>query len=296
MNSAGKILCIGYGYTAGFTAKRLQAGGWTVSATARSQEKAALLDADGVMPVLWAKDGFFSPDIFRDQDAILITTPPDANGCPAHAAATRAIAQTAARLRWIGYLSSNGVYGDHDGAWVDEGSETKPSTDRGRRRLAAEDQWRDFADLHDLPLVIFRLPGVYGPGRSALDTVRSGKARRIIKPGQLFNRMHVDDIAAALVKSLMATRYCNLYNLSDDEPSPPQDVVDYACALLDAAPPDRVKLADADLSPMGRSFYAENKRVSNKRMKETLGVKLQYPTYREGLDAIFKDTTLKERG
>ena len=181
-----------------------------------------------------------------------------------------------------------GVYGDHDGAFVDETSDLKPTTDRARARIAAEADWAGLGVAWSLPLIIFRLPGIYGPGRSALETVRAGKARRIVKEGQVFNRMHVDDIAAALAASMENPRIHDLYNLADDEPAPPQDVIEYACTLLDVAPPPLTPLEDADLSDMAKSFYSDNKRVSNARMKEALGVTLQYPTYREGLDALFK--------
>jgi nucleoside-diphosphate-sugar epimerase len=190
-------------------------------------------------------------------------------------------------LRWVGYLSTNGVYGDHGGALVDENSSLRPTSERARRRIQAEADWASLAAAWELPLFIFRLPGIYGPKRSALDAARAGKARRIDKEGQVFSRMHVDDIAAALCASMTRPRLYGLYNLADDEPAPPQDVVAYACRLLGLEPPPLTPIDKADLSPMSKSFYADNKRVSNKRMKKALGVALRYPTYRDGLDAIF---------
>ena len=192
-------------------------------------------------------------------------------------------------MQWIGYLSSNGVYGDHDGAFVDETTSPVPSSDRGKRRLAAEQEWQAFARHLSTPrLMIFRLPGIYGPGRSALDSVRSGSARRIVKPGQVFSRMHVDDIARAVIAGMNTQTHHTVFNLCDDVPSPPQDVITHACELLGVSPPPEIALDDADISEMGRSFYADNKRVRNTRMKEVLGVSLLYPDYKAGLAAILK--------
>ncbi len=283
-----KLLCLGHGYTAHFLSARLRARGWRVSGTTRSPEKAARLAKDGVEALLW--NSILSGASWLDGvDAVLISTPPDADGCPSYAAAARAIAERAGNFRWIGYLSANGVYGDYGGDWVNEDSELRATSARALRRVNAERQWRELARAHDLPLITFRLPGIYGPGRSALETVRAGKARRIYKQGQVFSRMHVGDIAAALDASMTTPRRVDLYNLADDEPAPPQDVIEYACKLLGVAPPPLTPLEDANLSAMAKSFYADNKRVENARMKESLGVALAYPSYREGLNAIAKD-------
>jgi nucleoside-diphosphate-sugar epimerase len=187
---------------------------------------------------------------------------------------------------WIGYLSTNGVYGDHRGAEVDEGSPLLATSPRGRARIAAENAWRAFAGEQGHRLVIFRLPGIYGPGRSAIDQVRTGRAQRIYKEGQVFSRMHVEDIAAAVDASLHRPEAGALFNLADDEPAPPQDVIDYACRLLGVPSPPLIPIEEAQLSEMARSFYADNKRVSNALMKRALGLILLYPTYREGLSAI----------
>jgi nucleoside-diphosphate-sugar epimerase len=216
----------------------------------------------------------------------LVSTPPTENGCPALNTIKAAASNTKLGVKWLAYLSTNGVYGNHDGAWVDETSELRATSVRATRRAAAENAWRAFADQFDLPLIIFRLPGIYGPGRSAIDSIREGKAKRIYKKGQVFSRMHVDDIASALAASMERPGAYDLYNLADNEPAPPQDVVEYACQLLGVEPPPLVSIEDANLSDMAKSFYADSKRVSNKRMKETLGVTLQYPSYREGLKAI----------
>lgn len=287
---SGKILFLGYGYTAKALARLLRDKGWALAATARTPEKAAALQKEGVEPVLWSKEGL-SAEAFGDVDAILVSVPPAGRACPALAASAAAIAERAASIKWIGYLSSNGVYGDHNGAWIDEDSALRPSTERARERIAAEAEWAAFGAEFILPVVIFRLPGIYGPGRSAIENVREGRAKRLFKAGQVFNRMHVDDIAAALAASLENPRAGDLFNLSDDEPAAPQDVTEFACALLGVKPPPLLPIEDADLSEMARSFYADNKRVSNRRMKEALGVKLRYSTYREGLAAIVEATS-----
>lgn len=282
-----KILFIGYGYTAKALAALLSADSWRLAATARSAEKAASLSAAGVEPVLWTQAGL-GPETLDGVDALLVSTPPCGDDCPAFAALKDALPTKARDISWTGYLSSNAVYGDRGGAWVDETSDLRPMTDRGYARVAAEARWAGFAVEWSMPFAIFRLPGIYGPGRSPLDSVREGRAQRVFKEGQVFNRMHVDDIAATLAASIARPLASDLYCLADDEPAPPQDVVEYACRLLGVAPPPLTPLDEANLSEMGRSFYTENKRVSNARIKEVLGVTLAHPTYREGLDAIHR--------
>jgi nucleoside-diphosphate-sugar epimerase len=194
-----------------------------------------------------------------------------------------------ATLQWVGYLSTTGVYGDRDGAWVDEADAVAPSMARTRRRVAAEGHWQ----ASGLPVHVFRLAGIYGPGRgrNALEAVRAGTARRIVKPGQVFGRVHVDDIVQALRASVARPNPGAVYNVADDEPAPPQDVVAFACALLGVAPPPEVPYEQVELSPMARSFYADNRRIDNARIKRELGVILRYPTYRDGLRAILAQET-----
>jgi nucleoside-diphosphate-sugar epimerase len=187
-----------------------------------------------------------------------------------------------AQFHWASYLSTTGVYGDRHGDWVDETSPLAPTTERGHRRLTAETQWQSLG----LPMHIFRLAGIYGPGRNQLVSILDGSAKRIVKPGQIFSRIHVEDIAGVLAASIARPNPGQAYNVCDDEPCPPQEVVAFAAALLKRAAPPEIAFADADLSPMAKSFYAESKRVSNQRMKEELGYKLLYPTYREGLTAL----------
>ena len=194
------------------------------------------------------------------------------------------------RLEWIGYLSTTGVYGDTGGAWVDESAvHRRRAAARGRRRVKAERGWRALGAAHGVPVHVFRLAGIYGPGRNAIASVRRGAAKRIERPGQVFSRIHVADIAQVLAASIARPRAGAIYNVCDDEPAPGADVVAHACALLGVAPPPPVPLADAGLSPMARSFYADNRRVSNALIKEELGVELRYPDYRAGLAALLAE-------
>jgi nucleoside-diphosphate-sugar epimerase len=280
-----RIILFGYGYTAQRLARVLAAEGVAVAATARSAESAAAIERDGFRPVRWTAAGL-ERDLVMTADAALISTPPGAAGCPTLAAAGDAFAARARDLRWVGYLSSNGVYGDHGGAVVDEDCELRARTPRARARVAAEAEWAAHAAEWAYPLAIFRLPGIYGPGRSALDAARQGRAQRVFKKGQVFNRMHVDDIAGALKKSFDRPDAGDLFNLADDEPAPPEAVVAFACELLGVPPPPLVPIEEADLSEMARSFYEDNKRIDNARMKSALGAQLRHPTYREGLRAI----------
>ncbi|MEK7265201.1 MAG: SDR family oxidoreductase [Pseudomonadota bacterium] len=280
------MLFLGYGYVARRLAARLIAEGWSVAGTYRDPSQIDALTAGGVEPISW-EGGVLSRCAFDGATSVLISAPPGDEGCPALAAAREALFEHRARIKWIGYLSTNGVYGDWAGGWVDEKSELRAASQRALRRIRAESDWAEHARLCRLPLVVFRLPGIYGPGRSALDQVRSGSAQRIVKEGQAFSRAHVDDIAAALAASVNAPSTGDVFNIADDEPTPPQDVIEYACKLIGVTPPPLVPFNEAKLSDMARSFYADNKRVSNRLMKERLLPQLAFPTYREGLRALF---------
>jgi nucleoside-diphosphate-sugar epimerase len=278
-----KLFIFGYGYTARALARRLKAKGWAVAATYRADP--AGLTADGVEPVHLHDQGRIAGELAETQ-ALLVTAPPTPEGCPGLAALVPALARAQAFPDWTGYLSTTGVYGDRRGGWVTETSRLAAQSLEGARRVAAERDWLEVGRGMGLTVTVFRLPGIYGPGRSALDRLRAGQARRIAAPGQVFSRIHVDDLAAGLEASITRPRAGGIYNLCDDEPAPNPDVIAYAADLLGIGPPPEVSLADAKLSPTGMRFYAESKRVSNARAKAELGWRPEYPTYREGLRAI----------
>jgi nucleoside-diphosphate-sugar epimerase len=274
----GTLLSLGHGYCAEALARGLLPEGWRVIGTTRDPARAAAIAAAGVEPLVLPAP--LAPALAAATH-VLVSAAPDASGDPFLADQGAAIA--AARPVWVGYLSTTAVYGDHAGGWVDETTPPAPTTARGRARLAAEAAWR----ATGLPVHIFRLAGIYGPGRSPFEKLRAGTAQRIVKPGQVFSRIHVDDIAAVLAASIAAPAPGTVYNLCDDDPAPPQDVIAHAAALLGLPPPPEVPWveAEAGLSPMARSFYVESKRIRNDRIK-ALGARLAYPTYREGLAAI----------
>jgi nucleoside-diphosphate-sugar epimerase len=250
-----------------------------------TEEKAAALRQEGIGAFV-AGDGAAGPAI-EAADVVLSTIPPTPDADPALAAYGDRIA-AAPRLSWIGYLSTIGVYGDRGGGWVDEASPCAPLSTRSRQRRAAEEAWLDFGRRSGKAVHVFRLAGIYGPGRNVLDSLAHGTARRVVKPGQVFNRIHVDDIVQVLLASMAQPRPGAVYNVADDEPAPPQDVVAYAASLAGFEPPPEVSFLHAALSPMAASFYGENKRASNRLIKEELGVTLRYPTYREGLQALYE--------
>ncbi len=282
------LLSFGHGYSARALTPVLLALGFAVIGTTRSAAKAAGLKQTGVEPLVWPGADMSGP--LGRATHLLTSVAPDDDGDPVLAALGDPIAAATPQLDWVGYLSTTGVYGDHGGGWVDEASPLAPATARGRARVAAEAAWQALARDHGLPLHIFRLAGIYGPGRGPFAKLRAGTARRIVKPGQVFSRIHVEDIAQVLAASMARPDPGAIYNLCDDDPAPPQDVIAHAAALLGLPPPPEVAFADADLSPMARSFYAESKRVRNDRMK-ALGVVLRYPTYREGLEAVQRSET-----
>jgi nucleoside-diphosphate-sugar epimerase len=271
------LLSLGHGYSAQALARLLLPLGWRVIGTTRSAAKADALWASGVKPLIWPGD---LSEVLAQATHILASAAPDAAGDPFLAA----VDMTQSRAEWVGYLSTTGVYGDHQGGWVDEATPLTPSSARGKHRVLAEGQWR----ATGLPVHIFRLAGIYGPGRGPFEKVRDGTARRIIKPGQVFSRIHVDDIAQVLLASIQRPNPGAAYNVCDDDPAPPEDVLLYAAHLLHLPEPPAVDYATADLTPMARSFYAESKRVRNDRIKTELGVRLKYPDYRTGLRALLE--------
>ena len=279
------LLTIGQGYTANALTRRLAPEGWQLFGTTRSAEKCAAIKAQGVTPLVWP-EGDISAAL-EQATHLLISVSPNDNGDPFLAKYGSNLTQLAPNLEWVGYLSTTGVYGDHSGAWVTEDTPLTPSSRRGLMRVEAEEQWRGTG----LPLHIFRLAGIYGPGRGPFKRLRDGTAQRIIKEGQVFSRTHVEDIAQVLLASINQPAPGTAYNVCDDMPAPPQDVLTHAAELLGMAPPPEVAFEEAELSPMARSFYGESKRVSNTRIKEDLGVSLLYPDYMTGLKAILAAET-----
>lgn len=275
------LLSLGHGYSAQALARLLIPQGWRVIGTTRSPANAAALRAQGVEPVMWQDD---LSVILAQSTHILSSIAPDEDGDPVLRHYSSQIAK--ASLHWVGYLSTTAVYGDHQGAWVDETTPLTPTTARGAARVAAEQAWSALG----LPLHIFRLAGIYGPGRGPFEKVRDGTARRIIKPGQVFSRIHVDDIAQVLLASINRPDPGAVYNVCDDDPAPPEDVLSHAAHLLGLPDPPEVPYETAAMTPMARSFYGESKRVRNDRIKTTLGVRLHYPTYREGLAALLAES------
>lgn len=276
------LLSIGHGYSAQALARILIArGDWRVIGTTRSADKARALAEGGVEAAVWP--GADLGGLIAQATHVLTSVAPDEGGDPVIADEGAAL-RAARHLEWVGYLSTTGVYGDTGGGWVDEETVPVPRSARGRARLAAEQAW----SATGLPVHIFRLAGIYGPGRGPFEKVRQGTARRIIKPGQVFSRIHVEDIAQVLAASIDRPDPGRIYNVCDDDPAAPQDVLAHAAELLGLPPPPEVDFATADLSPMARSFYAESKRVRNDRIKDQLGVRLRYPDYRAGLAALLE--------
>lgn len=279
------LMCLGMGYSAWALARRL-GDGWTVSGTYRSPEARAAMEAAGFGQVPFDGTTALPQSALDGVTHLVSSIAPGKDGDPVLAQCSDILSARARQFDWVGYLSTTGVYGDRAGGWVDEDSDLAPSTERGARRLEAEAGWLALYRQHRLPVHLFRLAGIYGPGRNQLESVRKGKARRVFKPGQVFSRIHVDDIAGVLAASIDRPDPGTAYNVCDDEAAPPQDVVAYAAELLNVDAPPEVDFDAAEMSPMGRSFYAESKRVSNARIKHDLGYELIYPTYREGLKAL----------
>lgn len=282
-----KLFCFGLGYTAEAFAKRMAAAGWHVSGTSRTPEGVAHINSLGFDGFLFDGDspGAGITGAINGATHVLVSTSPPEAGDPVLNHHKDSI-ESAPHLKWIGYLSTIGVYGNTNGAWVDETTRPNPSSPRTLRRVHAENAWLAIGKSLNVKTEIYRLGGIYGPGRSAIDDVRAGTARRIIKPGQVFNRIHVDDIAAVLDAGASLRGRHHVYNVTDNEPAPPQDVVAHAADLLGVSPPPAIPFEDAPLSPMGRSFYSDNRRIRNTRLSEDLSVTLKYPSYREGLVQI----------
>lgn len=288
----GRLFIFGLGYTSLRLAARLRTFGWQVGGTTRGAEKMAALRAAGIDAVTFDREQPLDTAILDGATHILSSVPPDDAGDPVLDRHGADIAARASGLRWIGYLSTTGVYGDAGGGWVDETSPLAATGARGRRRVAAEAGWLELHQQAGMPVHLFRLPGIYGPGRSAIDSLRAGTARRVDKPGQVFCRVHVDDIGGALLASMARPQPGTAYNVVDDEPAPAAQVVEHAARLLGVEPPPLEPFDPASMSAMAASFYADNRRVRNDRLKRVLGYRLLYPTYREGLAAQLAAQTI----
>ena len=276
------LLSIGHGYSAQALEGPLLSQGWHIIGTTRSHERAEAMRARGVEPLLWpgtplplARATHLLTSVAPLQDDPVVTAHGDQIAAARH-------------LDWVGYLSTIGVYGDHQGGWVDEETPANARSDRAIARLRAETAWQRLCDAAGLRLHVFRLAGIYGPGRGPFQKLREGRAQMVIKDGQVFSRIHQADIGQALVAAIHSELGSRIFNLCDDVPAPPQDVLRHAAKLLGIAPPPEVPFAQADLSPMARSFYADSKRVRNDRIKRDLGLRLLYPDYQSGLAAILR--------
>ncbi|MBX9464875.1 MAG: DUF1731 domain-containing protein [Aquamicrobium sp.] len=289
-----RLFIFGAGYSGRAIARMAISDGAFVAGTTRSAHKAEELRAEGIAPALF-DGGVLSPEIEAalGETTHLIVSIAPGDSDPVLAAARDTIVNRMPALRWIGYLSTVGVYGDHRGAWIDESAECRPVSRRSQARLAAERAWLALAVETDLPVAILRLSGIYGPGRNGFVNLEKGTARRIVKPDQVFNRIHVDDIAGATM--LLANEAKGgIFNVTDDEPAPPQDVVAYAASLMGVAPPPEIPFDEAEMTPMARSFYGENKRVANARIKQA-GYRFRFPDYRAALDDLWSSGTWRGR-
>ncbi|MGA2894271.1 MAG: SDR family oxidoreductase [Xanthobacteraceae bacterium] len=288
------LVCFGFGYCAEHFVAAFGRKFEHIVGTVRGAERAAILNAydDGPLHALVFDGTHATAELdgaIAAADFALVSVPPGADGDPILATCGDAFAG-AIHLRSIVYLSTVGVYGDHAGAWVDEETPAKPDTGRSRERLAAEQAWQELGRRHGIAVAILRLAGIYGPGQNALEQIARGTARRLVKPGQFFNRIHVGDIAQA-IDACIARNASGLFNLADDEPTSPGDPIVFAAELMGRAPPPEIAFSDAapSMSPMALSFWQDCRRVRNDKLKRDLGVELRYPTYREGLRALFEE-------
>lgn len=288
-----RIFTFGAGYSGRAYARRMSGKAEWVAGTTRSEDKLHALERDGMRPVLF--DGETLSEEARGLLArtthLVASAGPQGGADPVLAVARDVILAGMPELAWIGYLSTVGVYGDHDGAWVTEESDCRPSAQRSSERLKAEEAWLDLGRDKGVPVAILRLSGIYGPGRNALMNLASGTAKRVIREGQVFNRIHVGDIAGAL-DHLGERRLGGVFNVSDDRPAPPQDVVTFAASLMDIEPPQETPFEAAEMSPMALSFWGENKRVSNAKLKES-GFAFGWPDYETALARMWREDDWK---
>lgn len=283
-----KLVCFGLGFTGSALVREVRARGWTASGTCRENAQKDFWVEAGVQSYGFdGKEGSEAVEnAVREASHVLVTIPPQKEVGDVVLKYYKKILTGSSQLRWLGYLSTTGVYGNRDGGWVDETSELKPGFDHQRRRVEAEGQWRDLYREHQVPVHVFRLAGIYGPGRNLLQRVRQGTAKRIDQPGLVFNRIHMEDVVQVLSASMDHPHPGAIYNVSDDVPSSPAEAVAFACELLHVEVPPLIALEDAELSKMGRGFYLTNKKVRNHKVKEELGIQLRYPDYKAGLRAL----------
>jgi nucleoside-diphosphate-sugar epimerase len=288
-----RIFIFGAGYSGKALARRMAGRAAAIIGTTRTTDKFGPLRGAGATPMLF--DGeHLSPEVVSElarTTHLVVSAAPGDRGDPVLATAREAIIERMPAREWIGYLSTVGVYGDHEGTWVDEDSECRPTSRRSIQRVEAERDWMALGAARGVPVAVLRLSGIYGPGRNALVNLENGTARRIIRPGQVFNRIHVGDIAGAL-EHLGVNRLGGVYNVTDDLPAPPQDVVEFAASLMGVAPPPEVAYAEAEMTPMARSFWGENKRVSNKRIRST-GFSFDWPDFRVALNRMWSESSWK---
>tara|TARA_Y100000588_G_scaffold387276_1_gene484677 strand:- start:122 stop:991 length:870 start_codon:yes stop_codon:yes gene_type:complete len=286
MKNIGTLFCFGLGYSAMALSRRLDAEGWTIRGTCRNSERRNALTALGIKAEVFdGKQRMRSTSTLENSTHVLLSIPPSLEGDPALQHHAKDIAEMGS-IKWVGYLSTTGVYGNHNGDWVDETSAPKPTSQRSEQRLLAETGWRNWGRKTNIPTQIFRLAGIYGPGRSILDRIKDGTAIRIAKPGHYFSRIHVEDLATVLSASINKPEPDGVYNVCDDEPAEPSSVTAYAFNLLGRTPPMEISIHEAELSAMAKTFWRDNKRVRNNRIKEQLGVELSFPNYRSGLHGL----------
>jgi len=288
-DTAKKLFCFGFGYTCSYLAQHLIDDGWSIGGTTTDPDNCEFLRDHGIDAILFNQSHPISniENYLKDTTHILLSIPPNEYGDISYETHGHELCHLK-NLEWIGYLSTTAVYGNQDGNWVNEETPPAPTSRRGSQRLIAENKWYEFYKRHNLPLHIFRLAGIYGPGRSAIDTVRMGTARRIKKEGHVFNRVFVDDIVQTLIASMNAPKPGEIYNVADDMPAPSHEVIEYAYNLLNMEPPPIIPFEQADLAPIVRSFYSDNKRIKNDKIKEELGVNLICPDFKSGLDACLE--------
>jgi nucleoside-diphosphate-sugar epimerase len=286
-----RLFAFGLGYSARALAARLSSRGWQIAGTVRDEANIARLGERGYQIARFAGEpgNREIARLLQGATHILHSIPPTQDGDTVLTHYREQIADLGS-VKWIGYLSTVGVYGDQKGRWVDESTDPRPNSERTEARVEAEQAWLRFGEETGVPVQVFRLAGIYGPGRCVFDKLKAGTARRIKKDGQLFSRIHVEDIASVLEASIAHPRDGAIYNVADDEPAAPDEVVAYAAKLIGVPPPPEIAFEEADLTPMARSFYEGSRRIGNARIKSELGVKLRHPTYREGLASLLTKT------